>query len=320
MKISANGGGRQHIGIDVLYVVRRLLHGVVVLFGISTVVFALTWLTGDPASVLLPINTPPDQVASFRHQLGLDKPLPIQYVEFLGRALHGDFGTSLRNRTAALPLVLSRLPVTLELMAAALLFALLVALPLGVLAATFHRKLPDSLARFVALIGQSLAAPWLGIMLIFVFAVNLRWLPSSGAAQPQSVILPAIVAGAYSAAGLTRLLRSSLLEVMANDYIRSARGKVLPTRLVVLRHAFKNAAIPVIAFFGIKITFMFGNTVVAEAMFAYPGMSRLAVEAIATRDMPVIQVFVLLAGALVVCVNIVADLMYAWLDPRIRFA
>jgi peptide/nickel transport system permease protein len=175
-------------------------------------------------------------------------------------------------------------------------------------------------ARFVALFGQSLAAPWLGIMLIFVFAVNLRWLPSSGAAQPQSIILPAIVAGAYSAAGLTRLLRSSLLEVLANDYIRTARAKGLSLRMVVSRHALKNAAIPFITFFGLQLTFMFGNTVIAEAMFAYPGMSRLAVEAISTRDMPVIQVFVLLAGALVVGVNLLIDMLYAWLDPRIRLA
>jgi peptide/nickel transport system permease protein len=302
------------------YLVRRLLHGVLVLFGISTVVFALTWLTGDPASVLLPLNTPPDQVAQFRHQMGLDQSVPVQYAEFLGRALHGDFGFSYRNRTAALPLVVSRLPVTLALMAAAMVFSLIVAVPLGILAATHRGKLPDFIARFVALFGQSLAAPWLGIMLIFLFAVNLRWLPSSGANGPQSIILPAIVAGAYSAAGLTRLLRSSLLEVMANDYIRTARGKGLPSRMVVLRHALKNAAIPFITFFGLQVTFLFGNTVIAEAMFAYPGMSRLAVEAISTRDVPVIQVFVLLAGALVVAVNIVADLLYAWLDPRIRLA
>ena len=292
----------------------------IVLAGVSVVVFALTWLTGDPASVLLPINTPPDQIDAFRHQLGLDKPIPLQYLDFLGRALHGDFGVSFRNRTAALPLVLSRLPVTLELMAASLLFATAVSVPLGILAAAFHRKAPDFIARFVALLGQSVAAPWLGIMLIFVFAVNLRWLPSSGASQPQSVILPAIVAGAYAAAGLTRLLRSSLLEVMANDYIRTARGKGLPPRLIVVRHALKNAAIPFIAFFGIQLTFMFGNTVVAESMFAYPGMSRLALDAVATRDTPVIQVFVLLAGALVVCVNLISDLLYAWLDPRVRLA
>jgi peptide/nickel transport system permease protein len=304
----------------VTYLLRRLLHGVFVLLGVSVVVFGLTWLTGDPASVLLPLNTPPDQVAVFRHNMGLDQPVPVQYVLFLGRALHGDFGVSFRNRTPALPLVLQRLPVTLKLMGAALLFAVAVALPLGILAASFHRRPPDFIARFVALFGQSVAAPWLGIMLIFVFAVNLRWLPSSGAAGPQSIILPAIVAGAYSAAGLTRLLRSSLLEVMANDYMRTARSKGLPNRIIVWRHALKNAAIPVVTFLGIQITFMFGNTVIAEAMFAYPGMSRLAVEAISTRDMPVIQVFVLLAGTLVVLVNLLADLLYAWLDPRIRLA
>jgi peptide/nickel transport system permease protein len=302
------------------YVLQRLLHGVFVLFGISVVVFGLTWLTGDPASVLLPLNTPPDQIAQFRHQLGLDQPLPIQYVDFLGRALHGDFGTSFRHRTAALPLVAERLPVTLQLMAAALLFALLVAVPLGLLAALFHRRMPDFLARFIALFGQSVAAPWLGVMLILLFAVNLRWFPSSGADKPQSIVLPAIVAGAYSAAGLTRLLRSSLLEVMANDYMRTARAKGLPAHLVVMRHGLKNAAIPVITFLGLQITFLFGNAVIAEAMFAYPGMSRLAVEAISTRDMPVIQVFVLLAGVLVVVVNLFADLVYAWLDPRIRLA
>jgi peptide/nickel transport system permease protein len=303
-----------------VYLVSRLGHGLLVLLGVSVVVFGLTWLTGDPAAVLLPVNTPPDQVEVFRHNMGLDQPVPIQYLAFLGRALHGDFGVSFRHRTAALPLVLERLPVTLRLMAAALLFAVLVALPLGTIAAAFHRQPPDFLARFVALFGQSLAAPWLGVMLIFLFAVNLRWLPSSGASQPQSVILPAIVSGAYSAAGLTRLLRSSLLEVMSNDYIRTARAKGLTNRAVVLRHALKNAAIPVIAFLGIQVTFMFGNTVIAESMFAYPGMSRLAVEAISTRDMPIIQAFVLLAAALVVLVNLAVDLVYAWLDPRIRLA
>jgi len=303
-----------------MYILGRLIHGVFVLLGVSIIVFGLTWLTGDPASVLLPLNTPPDQVQVFRHNMGLDQPPPVQYALFLGRALQGDFGVSFRHRTAALPLVLERLPVTLWLMAAALVFAVAVALPLGVLGAVFHGRAPDFGARFIALIGQSVAAPWLGVMLIFLFAVNLRWLPSSGASRPESVVLPAIVAGAYSAAGLTRLLRSSLLEVMGNDYIRTARSKGLTNPRVIWRHALKNAAIPVVAFLSLQITFMFGNTVIAEALFAYPGMSRLAVEAIATRDTPVIQVFVLLAGTLVVLVNLFADLVYAWLDPRIRFA
>ncbi|HEY3059358.1 MAG TPA: ABC transporter permease [Chloroflexota bacterium] len=302
------------------FIAHRLAHGVLVLFGISIVVFGLTWLTGDPARVLMPINTPPEQIENFRKAMGLDQPAPVQYVAFLERAIRGDFGNSFRHRTPALPLVLERVPTTLRLMAAALGFAILIACPLGIIAAAFHRKTPDFLARFLALFGQSMAAPWLGVMLIFLFAVNLRWLPSSGAAKPESIILPAIVAGTYSAAGLTRLLRSSLLEVLANDYIRTAKAKGLTPRLVLWRHAFKNAAIPVIAFLGVQLTFMFGNTVIAETMFAYPGMSRLAVEAIGTRDMPVIQVFVLLAGALVVVVNLLIDMIYAWLDPRIRLA
>jgi peptide/nickel transport system permease protein len=302
------------------YLAHRLAHGVLVLFGVSIVVFGLTWLTGDPARVLMPINTPPEQIENFRRTMGLDQPAPVQYVAFLQRAIKGDFGNSFRHRTPALPLVLERLPTTLRLMGAALGFAILLAFPLGIIAAAFHRQVPDFLARFLALFGQSMAAPWLGVMLIFLFAVNLRWLPSSGASRPESIILPAIVAGTYSAAGLTRLLRSSLLEVLANDYIRTARAKGLTPRLVLWRHALKNAAIPVIAFLGVQLTFMFGNTVIAEAMFAYPGMSRLAVEAISTRDMPVIQVFVLLAGALVVVVNLFIDMVYAWLDPRIRLA
>jgi peptide/nickel transport system permease protein len=291
-----------------------------VLFGVSIVVFGLTFLTGDPASVLMPINTPPAQLENFRRAMGLDQPAPVQYVAFMQRALKGDFGNSFRHRTPALPLVLERLPMTVRLMGAALTFALIVAIPLGIIAATFHRQTPDLLARFLALLGQSMATPWLGIMLIYLFAVTLRWLPSSGASRPESIVLPAIVAGTYTAAGLTRLLRSSLLEVMSNDYIRTARAKGLPPHGVLLRHALKNAAIPVVAFLAVQLTFMFGNTVIAEAIFAYPGMSRLAVESIATRDMPVIQVFVLLAGTLVVVVNLLTDFVYAWLDPRIRLA
>src|SRR3981081_3931647 len=205
-----------------IYILSRLLHGLFVLLGVSVVVFGLTWLTGDPASVLLPLNTPPDQVQVFRHNMGLDQPIPVQYAAFLGRAVRGDFGVSFRHRTAALPLVLERMPVTLKLMGAELLFAVLLGLALGVVAAAFHKKPPDFVARFVALFGQSVAAPWLGVMLIFLFAVNLRWLPSSGASQPQSIILPAIVAGAYSAAGLTRPLGSSPLEGRYNANTQTA--------------------------------------------------------------------------------------------------
>ena len=303
-----------------VYVARRLLHGLGVLLGVSLLVFGLTWLTGDPVSVLVPLNTPPAEMARLRHELGLDRPLPIQYLDFVSHALRGDFGESFRHRSPALPLVLERLPASLALLSSALLVALLLGVPLGMLGAAFHGRAPDLLARLAALLGQSLAAPWIGLLLILVFAVQLRWLPSSGAARPEAIVLPAIVAGLYPAAGLSRLLRAGLLDVLAADYVRAARARGLPERLVLWRHALKNAALPVVAFVGVQVAFLFGNSVVAEAIFAYPGMGRLAVDAIGSRDVPLIQAFVALAALIVVLVNLLVDVLYAWLDPRVRLA
>lgn len=303
-----------------IYLARRLLHGLGVLLGVSVLVFGLTWLSGDPVSLLVPLNTPPAELDRLRHDLGLDRPLPVQYVTFLSRAVRGDFGESLRHRAPALPLVLERLPASLLLLGAALLVALIVGLPLGVLGAAFPGRLPDLLARGVALLGQSLAAPWLGLVLILVFAVRLHWLPSSGLDTPQGILLPALVAGLYPAAGLIRLLRAGLLDVLSTDYVRAARGRGLPERLVLWRHALKNAALPVVTFIGLQVAFLFSNSVVAEAVFAYPGMGRLAVDAIGARDLPLIQAFVILAAVVVVLVNLVVDALYAWLDPRVRLA
>ncbi len=302
------------------YLAQRLLHGAGVVLGVSVIVFGLTWLRGDPTSVLVPLNTPPAEMERLRHDLGLDRPLPVQYVEFLGRAIKGDFGLSLRQRQPALPLVLERLPATLFLVSSALLFALVVGIPLGMLAATFHGGPPDLLARLAALLGQSLAAPWVGLMLILIFAVRLRWLPSSGLDQPTGVVLPAIVAGLYPAAGLVRLLRTGMLEVLSADYIRAARAKGLPERVVLFKHALRNAALPTLTFIGVQLGFLFGNSVVAEAIFAYPGMGRLAVDAIGARDLPLIQAFVALAAIVVVLASLLVDSLYVWLDPRVRLA
>jgi peptide/nickel transport system permease protein len=306
--------------LRVIFLAQRLVHGVGVLLGVSILVFGLTWLTGDPINVLVPRNTPPEEVARLKHDLGLDRPLPIQYIDFLQRAVRGDFGQSLRHRAPALPLVLDRLPATLALLASALLVMLVVGLPLGMLGATFHGQAPDVLARSVSLLGQSIAAPWLGLLLILVFAVQLRWLPSSGLDRPTGIALPALVAGAYPAAALARLTRAGLLEVLAADYVRAARGKGLTERLVLWRHALKNAALPVVTFVGLQVAFLFSNSVVAEAIFAYPGMGRLALDAIGARDLPLIQAFVVLAAVVVVLVNLVVDVLYAWLDPRVRLA
>jgi ABC-type dipeptide/oligopeptide/nickel transport system permease component len=302
----------------VRYVAQRVLHGAFVLLGVTAIVFGLTFLTGDPASVLVPLNTTAEEVERFRHAMGLDRPAPVQYVDFLWRALHGDFGESFRHRTPAMPLVLERVPATLRLSAVALFFAMLISVPLGTLAALHHRRPLDALSRLAALLGQSIPAFWLAIVLILVFAVYLRWLPSSGGDGWQSLVLPGFTVGAASAATLARLLRSSLLEVLTQDYVRTAYAKGLSRPAMLIRHAMRNAALPVISFLGLQVVFVLSNAVVVESIFAYPGMGRLAVEAIATRDVPVIQSFVTLAAVVVVIVNISVDLSYRWLDPRIR--
>jgi peptide/nickel transport system permease protein len=301
-----------------LYILRRALHGVVVLWGVSIVVFLLMHLSGDPAAVLLPLDTPPEDVAAFRHEMGLDRPFPVQYVYFLSRAVRGDFGYSYHYRIDALSLVLKRMPATLKLTAAALLVSLVPALPAGVVAAMRKGTLLDALVRAFVLVGQAVPGFWLAIVLIMVFAVGLRWLPVSGSRGWQSLVLPAITAGSFSMATVTRLLRSSLLEVLEEDYIITARSKGLPPRTVIMRHALRNAAIPVVTVIGVQIGFLLGGAVIAEVVFAYPGMGRLAITAVGRRDVPVIQSFVTVTSVMVVLINLFMDILYSWLDPRIR--
>jgi ABC-type dipeptide/oligopeptide/nickel transport system permease component len=301
-----------------VYLAQRLLHGAFVLLGVTAVVFGLTFLTGDPASVLVPLNTSQAEMDRYRHELGLDRPAPIQYLDFLSRAVRGDFGDSFRHHSPAMPLVLERLPATLRLSAVALAFALIISIPLGTLAALHHNGRLDALSRLAALLGQSIPSFWLAIVLILAFSVYLRWLPSSGADGWQSLLLPGLTVGAASASTLARLLRSSLLEVLTHDYIRTAFAKGLSRRSMLLHHALQNAALPFLSFMALQVVFVLSNAVVVESIFAYPGMGRLAVEAIATRDVPVIQAFVTVAATWVVVINIGVDLLYTRLDPRIR--
>jgi ABC-type dipeptide/oligopeptide/nickel transport system permease component len=302
----------------VSYLAQRLIHGAFVLVGVTAVVFGLTFLTGDPASVLVPLNTSREEMDRFRHQMGLDRPVPVQYVAFLGRALRGDFGDSFRYHEPAMGVVIDRVPATLRLSAVALAFALAISIPLGILAALNHRRPLDAVCRMAALLGQSIPSFWLAIVLILAFSVYLHWLPSSGSEGWQSLLLPGLTVGAASAATLARLLRSSLLEVLTQDYIRTAYAKGLSRRAMLVRHALRNAALPVLSFLALQVVFVLSNAVVVESIFAYPGMGRLAVESIATRDVPVIQAFVTLAALVVVFVNIGVDLAYVRLDPRIR--
>ena len=302
------------------YVLQRLAHGILVLLGVTTIVFGLTFLSGDPAVTLAPLNTTREELELFRQRMGLDRPVPVQYADFIVNAVRGDFGTSFRYREPAMGVVLERAPATLRLTAVAILFSLAVAIPLGILAAVHHNGPIDAIARFLALLGQSVPGFLLGIVLILIFAVGLRWLPSSGAAGWQSLVLPGITVGGFSAALLTRVLRSSLLEALGQEYVRTAYAKGLDGRAVVLRHALRNAALPFITLLGLQVGFLLSGAIVAETVFAYPGMGRLAVDAISTKDIPVVQAFVTVAAAIVVLVNLLVDLAYRAIDPRIRLS
>ncbi len=302
-----------------VFLIQRLLLGVIVLLGVSVTVFALTHLGGDPAAALLPLNTPPEDVELFRKKAGLDQPLPVQYVNFLSHAVRGDFGQSFRYRQEAMGLILERLPATLKLAGLGMFFALLFALPFGIISGLNRGTYVDALSRVIVLLGQSIPGFWLAIVLILVFAVQLRWLPVSGSAGWQSLILPAIVVAVFPAATIARILRSSLINVMNRDYIRTARAKGLSPTPVVARHALKNAAIPVVTVIGFQVGVLLGGAVIAEVVFAYPGIGRLMIQSISARDVPVIQAFVAMTAIIVVSVNIFLDLIYGWLDPRIRF-
>jgi peptide/nickel transport system permease protein len=285
---------------------------------VSIIVFFLMHLAGDPAAVLLPLDTPPEQIEAFRKEMGFDRPLPIQYLHFLSRAVRGDFGYSYHYRTDAMQIVLERMPATLKLTFAALLVALIVAIPAGILAALRQGKISDLIVRISVLLGQAVPGFWLALMLMLLFGVKLQWLPVSGSEGWQSLILPAIVAGSFSMATITRLLRSNLLETLRQNYIQTARGKGLPERTITTRHALKNAAIPVITVIGLQMGWLLGGAVISEVVFAYPGMGRLAVTAISYRDIPVIQSFVALTALIVVIINLSVDVIYGRLDPRIR--
>lgn len=300
------------------YLVRRLLYGVFVLLGVSLLVFSLVFLSGDPTSTLLPLETSAEEREAFRRQAGLDRPIPVQYVDFLGRAIQGDFGISLRHGQPAMELVLERLPATLELALVALVVSLAISLPLGTFAALHKGRAIDHVARAVALAGQVVPNFWLGILLILLFGVTLRWLPVSGREGWQSLIMPGLVLGMVPAPALTRLLRSSLIDVLGKEYVRTAHGKGLRPGTVLRRHALRNAAIPVVTVLALQVGNLLGGAVIVEVVFAYPGMGRLAVQAITNRDITVVQSFVLLSGTLIVLTNAVLDALYSVLDPRIR--
>jgi ABC-type dipeptide/oligopeptide/nickel transport system permease component len=301
-----------------VYVARRLAQALIVLLGISVVVFVILHLTGDPTVLMLPPDVTAEEVARFRKAMGFDDPLPVQYWRFLRGVLRGNFGNSLRHDEPALGLVFERMPATLELTAVALGVALLLAIPAGIVSAVFRNTALDYVSTVVALIGQAMPTFWLGIMLILVFAVGLQVLPSSGRGGLANLILPALTLGLFTTARTMRLTRSALLEVLGQDYVRTARAKGVAERGVVWKHALRNASIPVITIVGLELGTLLGGAVITETIFAWPGVGRLSVQAIYNRDYPLVQASVFVLASTFVLVNLAVDLVYTYLDPRIR--
>jgi ABC-type dipeptide/oligopeptide/nickel transport system permease component len=301
-----------------VYLLRRFLQSLLVLLGVSFVVFGILFLTGDPALVLLPPDASAEDVEKFRQSMGFNDPFFVQYGRFLVGALRGDFGQSIRHGEPAFDLVMERMPATFELSGAALAIALCLAIPAGIVSAVRRNTVIDYFSTVVALLGQSMPTFWLGIMLILLFSVQLNLLPSSGRGGWQHMLLPAITLGLFTTARITRLTRSGMLEVLSQDYIRTARAKGVANPPVVWKHALKNAAIPIVTIVGIELGTLLGGSVITETIFAWPGVGRLSVQAIYNRDYPVVQAAVFTLSATFVLVNLIVDMLYTYLDPRIR--
>jgi peptide/nickel transport system permease protein len=301
------------------YIIRRLIWTFFVVLGAVVVMFCLLRLTGDPARMMVDIDATAADVEAVRRSMGFDKPIYVQLLIFLSKAFRGDFGTSFRYGSPAFPLVVERLPATIELALAAMGLSLLVALPAGIISATKRDSLQDRIVMVAALLGQTTPVFWLGIMLIMIFAANLRWFPTGGRGTPAHLVLPALTLAAFSTARIARLVRSAMLEVMAEDYIQVARSKGLAERAVIWRHGLRNAAIPVVTIVGLQFGYLLAGAVITETVFAWPGLGRLMVQSIQNRDFPVIQAAVFLIALVFAVLNLGVDILYTYLDPRIRY-
>ena len=300
------------------FILKRLFHSIFVLVGISLVVFIILHLTGDPAALLMPMDATPEQVAQFRKEMGFTDPVIVQYWRFFKGTLRGDFGQSFRHSQPALDLVLERMPATIQLTFAALILALLIAIPVGIISAIKRNSILDHIGMTGALLGQSTPVFWLGIMLILIFSVTFQWFPSSGRGENQHLVLPAITLGMFSMARTARMMRSSMLEVLGQEYIKTAKAKGLAPGIVILKHALKNASIPVVTIIGMELGTLLGGAVITETIFAWPGVGRLAIQAIYNRDYPVVQASVFILASIFVLVNLIVDLIYTYLDPRVK--
>lgn len=300
------------------FLLSKLLRTVLTLLIVVTAVFVVLRTAGDPLLVLLPSDTDPAVVELYRARWGLDRPMLEQYGYYLSSVARGDLGRSLRDGRDAIDVVLERLPKTLELGAAALALAMLIGIPAGILAALRRGTLIDRAVMLAAVLGYSLPTFFLGVLLILLFSLTLRWLPSSGTGTVLHLVMPAITLGTFIAASIARFTRSAMLDVLGQPYMRTARAKGLPQLIRILRHALPNAAIPIVTLLGMTIGHLIAGAVVIETVFAWPGIGRLTVTSVAARELAVVQAIVLLVAVAMITANLVVDLLYGWLDPRLR--
>ena len=304
----------------IAYLARRALGALWALIGVAIVVFLILHLTGDPATVMMPPESTRAEIDAFRHAQGFDRPLIVQFAAFAASAAHGDLGLSLRHQEPAMGLAIARLPATVQLAGSAFLIVLLIGVPAGVVSALRPRTWIDFVARIIALIGQSAPTYWIGLMLILLFAVRLGWTPASGIGDWRNLILPAATLGFFSTAKIMRLTRASMLEILDADFMRTARAKGLTAQRVALGHGLRNAWLPIVTQLGVELGTLLSGAIITETVFAWPGVGRLAVQAVFERDFPVVEAVVLLAAGIFVVLNLLVDLLYAVLDPRIRYA
>jgi peptide/nickel transport system permease protein len=300
------------------YILKRIFQSILTLFVLSMIVFFMVRLTGDPVMLMLPDDASHEDVVQLRSALGLDRPLPVQYWRFLSKAVRGDFGRSIKGQVPVFDLIQDRFPNSVKLGLVSMVITIALALPLGVMAAVKKGTPIDTLANLIAVLGQSLPQFWVGIVLIQVFAVYLRWLPVAGMGTMWHYILPGFTLGWFLVAGIMRLLRSSMLDVLDSEFVKLARVKGVPARGVIWKHALKNAFMPVLTYTAIYLAILITGAILVETVFAWPGVGQLIYQGIVYRDFPVIQAVVLLTALIVVTVNFMVDIAYAYLDPRIR--
>ncbi len=301
------------------YFVSSLIQSFSVLIAVLILVFFMVRITGDPAALMMSKEATPEQIDAFRHAMGFDRPLVVQFFDYVSKVVRGDFGDSLHYKVPALPLILERLPATIELATVALLMAVGIGVPLGLLGGSSPGSKWDFVARSVGLFGQAMPSYWLALMLIVVFAVHLGWFPTFGRGDVRSVVLPAFALSIATMGSLVRLTRSVVLEVRHEDYVRTAYSKGLTAQRVYLKHVLQNVAIPLVSVIGIQFGFMLGGSIYIETIFAWPGMGQVVAESVSNRDFPLVQSIAFFTSIVIVVLNFLTDLAYGWFDPRIRY-